>query len=228
MKNTLLKIIDDINEELKINWAGGDGFSREYVVEKINSAMQELSEWTTIRDEATITTVAETNEYSLSTEVDDMIIEHINSVKYDGRKLTYIQPREYGARSVVDEGVPSEWTLWGDKLIVVGEIEADKIVELKVIRSPNRVEDDDDILETPKFADEAIKFYVIAACYRQSKDYERSNYYDYKFRNAKRDIVNRSTPQVQQEALPVMQDDYWVAFRGTHRSVKTDFNPGGN
>jgi len=227
MKDTLLRIINDINEELKINWAGGDGFSREFIVEKINSAMQELSEWTTIRDEASITCTAATNEYSLAEEITDMVIENINSVSYDNRKLTYIQPREYGAKAVVDEGVPSEWTLWGDKLIILGEVEKDKIINLKVIRSPSRVEDDDDYLETPKYADEAIKYYVISACYRQSKDFERCNFYDYKLRNAKRDIVNRASPQVQQEALPVMSDDYWPADRYSRLSRRSDTNPGG-
>jgi hypothetical protein len=228
MKTTLLQIITNINEELKIDWAGGDGFSREFIIDTINSAMQNLSEWTTIRDEATITTTTDTNEYSLSTEIDDMIIEHINSVKYDGNKLTYIQPREYEAKSVVDEGEPSEWTLWGDNLIIIGEVEDAKTISLKVIRSPAKLEDDDDELETPKFADEAIKYFVMAACYRQSKDYERSNYYDYKFTNAKRDIVNRSTPQVQQEALPVMSDDYWPAERNNVYNLRSDTNPGGD
>jgi hypothetical protein len=226
-RTTLAELITEIEEELKFDWAGGEGFSKTFLTTQINKAISNLAGLFTIRDTVEFTATEDTNSYSLVEKVTTMTIENILKLQYDGETLKYMQVKEYLELDDPDEGDVEYWTLFGDDLILIGDVE-EKTVKLWVTRAPAILSDDDDTPETPYYADEAIRQYAISACYRQSNDYDRSNYHFSLFREERRDLERRGIPQGQRAALPVMSDDYWPVYTGVTTTPTSDTNPGGD
>ncbi len=225
MGRDLESIVKRIREELRAEGADGAGYSDFFIEDSINKAMYDLAELFTIKDIVTITTTAE-DKYVLKDET-SVTVEDILRVLYDGRRISGISIDTYFALSAPDEGSVENWTLWGDTIILVGEVEAGKELELYVTRAPNPMVEQGDAPETPYYADEAIAQFAIAACYRESKDYDRASTHFAIYQHQKDIVRRRSTPQGQKDFRVTMRDSYWGPIRDSSGSSRSDTNPGG-
>lgn len=212
-----------VREELRAEGPDGAGYSDFLIIDAMGSAVEDLGEVFPIRDFVEITSVAETNTYEV--DVDDFI--DIIRVEYDGNPLKSISIDAYIGKVIKDEGSVNEWLLWGNQVILVGEVEADKTIKMWVTRTPKKLKEKGDVPETPDFADEAIIAYAISVCYREMKDYGRADYHYGIYINQKNSILRRAVPQKQRDLRPRMRGSYWGPVRGTSASVRSDTNPGG-
>ena len=167
----------------------------------------------------------ESNRFSLDDYIDISLLDSIIQLTYDGYEIDYIGPREL-ALALVNEGKVRNWTLWGDDLILVGEVEPDDEVTMWIIRMPQIVVEDEDEVELPHYTDEAITQYAVAGCYRESRDYERADRHYTLFLRQERRLRSRSIPQGQRARSTIMQSTYTPALR-EHTVRRSDTNPGG-
>ena len=225
MARTLEYLVKRIREELRAEGPMGGGYSDFFIIEAVNSALEELAEVFTIRDTLEFTTSEGLTTYVLSDEFPNTRIDKIIRVEYDDKPLTGIVLDEFLSKTLPAEGSVNEWTLWGETLILVGEIEENKTIKLWVTVHPTKVQNKNDEFNVPSYADEAVAQYAISACYRQSKDYERANYHYNIFLTQKNLLLKRDVPQGQRDYTPVMRDSYWGPV--SSRDGASYFIPGG-
>lgn len=223
-RRTIEDLMKRIREELRAEGPDEAGYSDFMILQGMNSAIQDLAEVFPINDVEKITTEEEKKEYDLSDN-----IYKIDKVQYDGRKLEYMQTRDYVDYKVdEDPGPVNRWTLYGKKLILVGKVEDGKELSLWVSRSPKRLEGKGDVPEVPDYADEAIVAYAMSICCREGRSFDRADYYYTIYLNQKQEILRRTVPgQGQSDRKPRARDDYWPTFRPSRRIRTSDTNPGG-
>ena len=227
MNRNLETLIRRVREELRAEGPDGAGYSDFSIVEAFNSAMYNLAEEFPVKDTITFTTVEDTGEYSLDEVIGDVEFENIIRVLYDGKQIRGIALESFFATENPSEGPVEQWVFWGDRFILVGKVEAEKEVKMYITRAPKKLMDKDDVPETPYYADEALAQYAIAACYRESRDYERANFHYGIFLRLKDSILRRGTPQAQREHRVTMRDSYWGPVRDKDGMDTSDTNPGG-
>lgn len=224
-----------IREELRAEGADGAGYSDFFIDQQVNACLRDLSELFTIRDSFSFTATLATNSYSIATKAAAASlgadVENVLGVDYDGSPILYIDFNAYREIDDKTTGDVEKYTIWGDNLILIGAVTA-LVVKIWVTRGPKTVKVDADTPETPYYADEAIAEFVVAACYRESKDYERASFHWAVFQNKRQSVARRATPQGQRDQMPAMKADYWgpVSWSdGLARSKQTsDTDPGGN
>jgi len=208
MARTTDGLIRRVREELRVEGPDGGGISDWLIKQALNSAIKDLSEVYQIRDIYEFDTQDGVNEYNLENYADDApAIHSIIKVEYDNRYLQGGQLRDYLDKAVPKEGQVDTWALWGNSIILVGAVEDDKHVVMWVSRAPHPLVEKDDIPETPPQADEAIIAYACSICNRESKDFDRANYYYRVYTRQKEDLLNRFVPQ-SRGAIPRMSDNY--------------------
>ncbi len=222
-RRTVEDLMKRVREELRAEGPDSAGYSDFIVLDAINFAIADLSEVFPVRDTTTITTSADTNNYTLGFES----VYNIVKVEYDGETITGIPLRTYLNLTIKDTGPVNRWILWGQEFILIGKVEADKEVTLWVTRAPDKLKDKGDIPEIPSYADEAIVAYALSVCYRESRSFDRADYYYRIYVVQKSNILRRGVPQRQKEFLPQMSDSYWKPVRHSRRTVTSDTNPGG-
>ena len=227
MERNLKTIVREIREELRAEGPDGGGYSDFFIEAAINHAMFDLAELFTIRDTLLFSTVDAQMEYDLKTLFPAVTIENIIRVVYDGNKLSGISPDEFMDTIIPNEGPVRKWFLWGEKLAFLGKIEGNKEVSLWVTRAPKILSLSEDVPETPYYADKAIKHFVIAECYRESRDYDRADNSYMLYLRAKDSVLRRGVPQRQRDHSPMVGDDYFPPFSGSGGALKSDSNPGG-
>lgn len=231
-RRTIEHLLKRIREELRAEGPDGAGYSDFLIIDAINSALQDLGEVFPIRDTISFTTSEDEEEnvistYTLSDEnTTSKEIINIQKVEYDGTKLNYLPMKSYLEKTITDEGDVTEWTLWGESITLLGEVETGKTVTLWVTRTPSQLKDKGDIPETPDFADEGIISYALSVCYRESRDYDRANFHYGIFLKQKDNILRRAIPQGQRDANPVMSSSYWGPYRKTRSTVNFDLTGG--
>lgn len=236
MDRNLETIIARVREEIRAEGADGAGISDFLLESAVNSALADLSEIFTIRAHIEFDIEEDENgepkrAYSLrdvtGTETE---LENIIRVTYGDRVLDYISLDEYLAIDKNDEGELRSYTLWGNKMFLVGgfDLEYYEKVGMYIVRGPSRLQSKDDVPETPYYADEAIMHFAIAAAYRETRDYDRANYHYGIYLRNKDSLLKRAVPQMQREKQPHMRDSYWgVTEERTGISRTSDTNPGG-
>lgn len=222
MRN-LEMLLRRVREELRAEGPDEAGYSDFIVLNAINFAISDLSEVFPVQDTVELITEADTNKYELGFET----VYDIVKVVYDGTILRGMQLPNYLNLTVKDVGPVNHWVLWGTAFILVGKVEADKPINLWVTRAPNKLEGKDDIPELPSYADEAIIAYALSVCYRESRNFDRADYYYRIYVIQKSNILRRGVPQRQKEFQPQMNDSYWKPVRHNRSTVRTDTNPGG-
>ena len=169
----------------------------------------------------------ESNRFDLDEETDTSLLENIIRVRYDGRDIMYQGPNEFDLSRMQDGEVRS-WYLWGSEILLFGEVKPGDSVEIWITRGPKKAVEDDDEIEMPFYADEAIVQFAIAGCYRESRDYDRASQHYRNFLHHEDRLKNRSIPQGQRARAPMMQSLYWPAMSGRRgRFRTTDTHPGG-
>ena len=225
--------VSDLKEEVR-NELRADGpqglsyYNNDTILAGFNNAVKELAGIFTIRDTFIFDSVAEENEYSVSDETDGlMIIDNITKVSYDNRVLTLLTNEEYYGVTDKSDGEVTNYFVWGDTLILIGDVAEAKEIKLWVTRAPNKLVNDTDVPEVPYYAEEALVQYGVSTCYRESRDYDRANFH-YRVYATKRDeLVRRGSPQGQRDRAPQMRDSYWGAVGSGHGCRRSDTNPGG-
>lgn len=223
MDRTLEFFIKRVREELRAEGADAAGYSDFIIISGINASMIDLSEVFPVQDEYSLTTSDGVNAY----EVDYDDFYNIIKVDYDDTVLESIPVKEYLDTSDKTSGDVTKYTLWGKSFILLGNVEVDKTVNMWITRPPTRVEERGDIPEIPSYADEAIIAYALSVCYRESRNFDKANYYYGLYVAQKSNVLRRGVPQRQKEYLPKMGDSYWGAFRPSRSTIRTDTNPGG-
>ncbi len=226
MSRNVETLIRRVREELRAEGPDGAGYSDFFIREALNSGLAELAEFFPVRDTIEFETEEGKNQYELDEMVPDVELENIVRVLYDGRQLRGMGLDEYFEMSAPEEGTVLRWLLWGTNFILTGEVE-NKNLKLFVSRAPKRLTSPEDTPELPYYADEALIQYVISACYRESRDYERANYHYTIFLRQKERLASRMTPQMQREHRVGMRDSYWGPVRERRGSSRSDTNPGG-
>ena len=217
-------LIRRIREELRAEGPDGAGYSDFLVQDAINSAIADLSEVFPVRDTIELTTEIGQNTYDLS----NYTIFDIIKVEYNGSLIDGYPLKDYLDLNIKDEGPVNKWVLWGNYLIFIGEVDEAVTVKLWVSRAPSKLEDKGDIPETPSYADEAIIAFALSVCFRESRSYDRANYYYRLYVGQKSNILRRAVPQGQRESLPKMNDSYWKPHRSRRSGARSDTNPGGS
>jgi len=220
---TLEFLIKRIREELRAEGPNAVGYSDFIIIDGINAAMIDLSETFPVQDEYSFTTSDGVNSY----EIDYDAVYNIIKAEYDNTILESIPIKEYLDSNSKTTGDVTKYTLWGKSFILLGAVEDSKDVNMWVTRQPNRVEEKDDTPEIPSYADEAITAYALSVCYRESRNFDKANYYYGVYIAQKSNVLRRGVPQRQKEYLPKMGDSYWGAFRPSRSTIKSDTNPGG-
>jgi hypothetical protein len=222
-RRTVEDLVKRIREEIRAEAPDSAGYSDFIILDGINSAIADLSEVFPVRDSTSFTTEADTNEYTLSLDS----IYNIIKVEYDGTVISGMPLDDYLSLTDKTAGGVLRWVLWGTSLVLVGEVEEDKTVNLWVTRAPNKVDSKDSVPELPSYADEAIVAYALSICYRESRNFDRADYYYRIYVIQKSNILRRGVPQRQKDHLPKMNDSYWGAFRPSRKTRTSDTNPGG-
>lgn len=169
----------------------------------------------------------ESNRFDLDDYIDTSLLDKIIRVIYDGRTLMYTGPNEFDLTRMVDGEVRS-WYLWGTDLLLFGDLEPEKTVEMWIIRMPQKVKEDEDEVELPPYTDEAIVQYAVAGCYRESRDYDRASQHYRNFLHQEERLRTRGIPQGQRARPPMMRSLYWPPMSGRRGRMRTtDTNPGG-
>jgi hypothetical protein len=226
MRRDLDSLVRKIREELRAEGPDGAGFSDFFIQEQINSALGDLADIFPIRDTIELVTTAGQNTYDLTQLIPQgTVVENVIKITYDGRDIRGKTLDEYTALVNKTEGAVSGWFMWGNTLTLIGEVEEAPLT-LWIHRAPKPLQDKGDEPETPYYADNAITNYVIAACYRESRDYERASFHFNIFQRDRNILLNRGIPQQQRDHGIRMRDTYWEA-EGTPIVRKTDTNPGG-
>lgn len=227
MNRTLATMRRRIREELRAEGPDGSGYSDFFIDHVINAAQDDLAENFSTRDILTFDTTVGQNSYNLNSVFSDLRLCYIVRIEFNGKKVNGIQPDAYLNIETKQEGPVSKWFLWGDTLYFVGEVDEVEVV-LWVVRAPVRLIDDTDVPELPYYTDEAIIQSAIAACYRESRDYERANFHFGIYRSLKSSLLRRGTPQGQRDHAPAMQDEYFGPVTDRSGIMRSDSNPGGD
>lgn len=222
-RRTVEDLVKRIREEIRAEAPNSAGYSDFIILDGINSALADLSEVFPVRDSIQIITEEDTTTYELGLDT----IYNVIRVEYDGTVISGIPVDDYLNLLEKNTG-PVRWVLWGTSFVLVGELEADKEVNLWVTRAPNKLENKDDVPEVPNYADEAIVAYALSICYRESRNFDRADYYYRIYVIQKSNILRRGVPQRQKDHLPKMGDSYWKAFRPSRRFTTSDTNPRGS
>jgi len=226
MRRDLESLVRKIREELRAEGPDGAGFSDFFIEEQINSAIGDLATLFPIRDTIEFKTIVGQNVYDLSTLVPQgVVIENIIKVTYNGLEIRGRSLDDFAALSSKQEGDVSSWFLWGNTFTLVGEV-VEAPLYLWITRAPKPMQNKGDIPETPYFADNAITNYVIAACYRESREYERASFHFNIFQRDRTLLSARSIPQGQKDHGLKVRDDYWGP-EGSPSIRRSDTNPGG-
>lgn len=228
MPRTLADIRRRVREELRAEGPDGGGYSDFFLDQQINSAIGVLSGIYPIRDTFTFTTTEGQNEYDLDVVVgDDMDVDKIVRLTYDGFDVPASNFRDHFA-TYIRSGVVRGWTLWGRKITFHGDVEEGTEVKIWVTRMPKRVSDPEDEPELPPHADEAIVHFVIAACYRESRDYDRATQHYRNFLHHEERLRSRDIPQGQRN-VPTMMSSFYspplTGLGGRPRSTPEDGDP---
>lgn len=216
-------LLKRIREELRAEEPDSAGYSDFIIIDAINSAIADLSEVFPVRDKIEFTTEVGQNTY----EMDNYDIYEVIKLEYNGKLIEGYPLRQYLDLNIKDEGPVNRWVLWGKYLIFIGEVDEEVPVQLWVTRSPSKLDSKNDVPEVPDYADEAIIAYALSVCFRESRSYDRANYYYRSFVGQKSNVLRRAVPQGQREQLPKMRDSYWKPHRSTRSGVRSDTNPGG-
>ena len=222
-RRTVEDLLKRIREELRAEEPDSAGYSDFIVIDAINSAIADLAEVFPVRDKVEFSTVVGQNTY----ELDDLDIHNIVKLEYDGKLIEGYPLKKYLDLSIKEEGPVNRWVLWGKYLIFIGEVDKIAPVKLWVTRAPSKLQNKDDVPEIPDYADEAIIAYALSVCFRESRSYDRANYYYRTFVGQKNNILRRAVPQGQREVLPKVSDRYWGPHRPRQSGVRSDTNPGG-
>ncbi len=217
-----------VREELRAEGPDGAGYSDFIILDAINFALTDLASIFTIRDNIQFECYQGENIYDLSNELKQSGIEIFNiiRVEYGGKKIAGKQIDFYLEKDILTEGPVKEWFLWGNKLILIGQVE-DENINLWITRAPKRLNLRDDVPEIPSYADEALVAYAVSVCYRESKDYDRANYHYSIYIAQRDDILRKAIPQKQKSSFSVMKDSYMKPFHSARRVGRSDTNPGG-
>jgi len=226
MRRDLETLVRLIREEVRIEGPDGGGVSDLFIEEAVNEAIKDLAEFFPVKDVMEIESEAGKNGYDLDEE--DVKIENIIYVLYDGNILDSIPINKYMNLKNVDEGQVDTWSYWGGKLFLRGEVEQGKTIELWVTRAPKTLKNRKDEPEVPYYCDKAIKQYAVSACYREIRDYERANFHYSIYQNQFESIVNRGVPQETRGEGLAIDDSYFPALNGDYFVKRSDTNPGGN
>ena len=224
MKSTLEQLVGFIRGELRAEGPDGAGFSDNQIIKALNLAISELAKEFPIRAVVTVTTEDAVNEYSL----DWMAIENIIRVTYDGSRLRAVALDDYLAMTAPTEGEVRNWLLWGAKLILTGEVEADKDLQLWVTRPPAALVEKDDVYELPYYVESALIHYALAACYREGRADDSARMHFSTYLKLKDEIIQRAVPQRQREETPQVRSTYFPPISDRYGWPRTDRNPGGN
>lgn len=225
MRRNIESLIKRIREELRAEGPDGAGYSDFFIIEELNAALNELSGIYSIRVKTPITTQVNVNEYIVP---DFGTIENIFRVTYDNLLLENISMADYLDKNTTAEGNVTCWLLWGDKIILNGAVLGDKTLELWHSRAPLPLTSVEQEPEIPQYADTALCQYVIASCYRESRDYDRASTHHRIFLNKKNDLLRRGIPQTQREQWSAVRARYSQPFRGNvKQQQRSDTNPGG-
>jgi len=228
MKRTLGEIRQRIREELRAEGPDGAGFSSTFIDSNVRSALDSLAGIYTIRDIVSFTTTTDTNEYFLDDKIDSEIIENIIRVEYDDTPLEFKHPDSVRYDTLTESDKVNGWAIWGSRFFLFGTVEADKSVKLWITRAPEPPVNDDDEIEMPYYADEAIIQFVIAACYRESKDYEPAMIHYNIYQRARAEVQERAIPQGQRAQAPSVRAEYFPAVKNQYGyDYRSDTNPGG-
>lgn len=226
MRRDLESLVRKIREELRAEGPDGAGFSDFFIEEQINLAIGDLAAIFPIRDSIEVTTTTGQNVYELKDLIPaGAVIENIIKVTYNSKEIKGKTLDEFA--SIVDKttGDVSGWFLWGTTLTLIGKIEEYPLL-LWITRAPKPLANKGDIPETPYYADNAISNYVIAACYRESRDYERASFHFNIFQRDRTLLMTRGIPQQQRDHGLRVRDSYW-SVEGPTSIRRTDTNPGG-
>ncbi len=224
---TLAQFRTRIREELRAEGTDGAGYSDVFLKDALNSAQDDLAALFTFRDTATFTTSEDTYTYDLKTKITDITIENIIRISHDGDILAGIPLDSYLAKDDPEDGDVEQWTLWGNNLTLIGEVEDEKTVKLWVTRAPTELSLDANKSELPYYAQEAMIQYAISACYRESRDYERAGFHFSFYQREYNDVRNRVISQGQRDHLPTMRDSYTGPISQRDGVARSDTNPGG-
>lgn len=226
MRRDLESLVRKIREELRAEGPDGAGFSDFFIGEQINSAIGDLAEFFHLRDTVEISTEEGQNQYRLDDFVSQgTIIENIVKVTYGGKELPGILIEEYANKLTKTEGEVRGWFLWGNSIFLIGEVKVTSLC-LWITRAPKPMRNKGDVPEVPYYADNAIINYVIAACYRESRDFDRAQFYFNIFLRDKNMLQARTIPQGHRGVTTKMRDSYWGP-EGARQVRRTDINPGG-
>jgi hypothetical protein len=218
-----------IREELRAEGADGAGYSDFKIVNAINTALSELSEVYPVRDILTLVTEESVNEYDFTaTFPDDEIVDIIHIAK-GNKTLVGIDVNTYLSLNNPLDGETRHYLIWGNKLMLTGEIPDDDEYKLWVTRLPKKLVETDltGTPEIPSYADDAVIQYAIATCYRESRDYERAAYHLDLYNKEKAEIIRRGIPQKQRNHTAVVRNRYSEAIGQNGLTRKTDTNPSG-
>ena len=226
MRRDLESLVRLVREEVRIEGPDGGGISDLFVEEAINDAIGKLAEHYSIKDRIQHTTEEDKNKYHILDE--GMEIEKILFITYDGKRLEGISTDTYLDMIESDVGPVRYWLLWGNEIVLTGEVEGGKELDIWITRPPKPLKDRGDEPELPYYTDIAIKQYAVSACHREMKDYERANYHYTIFKNELEHLLRRGVPQGQRNYKQRINDEYFPAVqwrRGGYR--RTDEDPGG-
>lgn len=228
LRRDIESLVRLVREEMRAEGPDGAGLSDFFIAQAINHALGELAEVYPIRDRIEFVTEEDQNDYNLSDlTTDNTIIENILRVTYNGTKLQGIALDDFLDLDNPTDGEVKNWLLWGTSLRLVGEVTDGNRVELWINRSPRPLDKPKDEPETPYYADPAIIFHVAAACYRETKEFDRANYYHSLFQQKKTELLRRGVPQGQRDFLAGGRKAYYGPIR-SRVSLGNHFdNPGG-
>lgn len=228
MRRDVESLLRRVREELRAEGPDGGGWSDFFLLEAMNAAQADLAEEFPIRDILSFQT-EDKKEYDLKEKFPDTEIENILRVTCAGTHLYMLEP-DAMLQFDQEEDMPVRyWFLWGNILYLVGNVEKGESVKLYVTRAPYPLTETQKGVEPemPYYADEALVHYAVSAAFRESRDYDRANFYYELYTRAKQAAIRRGTPQRQRDGRPVMRDTYWPPVGGAGPVRKTDTNPGG-
>lgn len=213
MRRTLGHIRRRIREELRAEGPDGAGYSDFFIDSNIRSALDALASIYTIRDEVTFTAQVGVNEYDLNSKIDPEVVENIVQVEYKDKIIPFYPMHEVDPVKKEEGDTVYGWVIWGSTLILLGEVEAVDVI-LRITRAPFPPIEDDDDIEMPYYADEAIVQFVIAACYRESKDYDAASLHYTIYLRAREEVRTRAIPQGRATGQLAVRSEYWLPERG--------------
>jgi hypothetical protein len=209
MARTLTELVIRIREELRAEGADGSGYSDPFVIDNINEAIVSLAKDYPIRTTRSFNTTVSVNSYNLATVITAAEILNIMRVEYDGALILPIALDDYLAVDTPTTGEVSNWVVWGKNLILTGAVPAGKAVTLWVTETPTALTAGTDKHQLPTYFEPAIIQYVVAACYRESRDYDRASAHFRIFQYELGNLLSQAIPQTQRAEMPQARSSYF-------------------